>query len=114
MSESFEGFRFRISRCRHMNSGLMTLNRARLKIAYFINHYPKVSHSFIRREILALERQGFEVQRIAIHGWADPLPDEEDQRELAQTRYVLRHGAWALLLPTLRALVTSPARFFAA
>jgi colanic acid/amylovoran biosynthesis glycosyltransferase len=85
-----------------------------LKIAYFINHYPKVSHSFIRREILALERQGFEIQRIAIHGWADPLPDEEDQRELAQTRYVLRHGAWALLLPTLRALVTSPARFFAA
>ena len=52
-----------------------------LKIAYFINHYPKVSHSFIRREILALERRGFRVQRIALHGWNDELPDREDRRE---------------------------------
>ena len=29
-----------------------------MNIAYFINQYPKVSHTFIRREILALERQG--------------------------------------------------------
>ena len=29
------------------------------RIAYLVNQYPKVSHSFIRREILALERQGF-------------------------------------------------------
>lgn len=85
-----------------------------MKIAYFVNHYPKVSHSFIRREILALERQGFEIQRIAIHGWTGPLPDQEDQRERAQTRYVLRHGVWALLPYTLAALLRSPARFFAA
>ena len=39
-----------------------------MHIAYFINQYPKVSHSFIRREILALERQGVEVQRIALRG----------------------------------------------
>ena len=38
-------------------------------IAYLINQYPKVSHSFIRREILALERQGIEVQRWASRGW---------------------------------------------
>jgi len=37
-----------------------------VKLAYFVNQYPKVSHSFIRREILALERQGFEVLRIAL------------------------------------------------
>jgi colanic acid/amylovoran biosynthesis glycosyltransferase len=85
-----------------------------LKIAYFVNHYPKVSHSFIRREILALERQGFEIQRIAIHGWTGPLPDLEDRREQELTRYVLRHGPWALLLPTLGTLVRSPRRFFAA
>ena len=28
-----------------------------LRVAYLTNQYPKVSHSFIRREILALERQ---------------------------------------------------------
>ena len=85
-----------------------------LKIAYFINHYPKVSHSFIRREILALERQGFVVQRIALRGWDGPLPDQEDCDERERTLYVLRRGAWALLAPTLRALLRSPARFFAA
>jgi glycosyltransferase involved in cell wall biosynthesis len=85
-----------------------------LKIAYFINHYPKVSHSFIRREILALERQGFAVQRIALRGWDGTLPDEEDLEERERTHYVLRHGAWALLLPTLRVLLCSPTRFFAA
>jgi colanic acid/amylovoran biosynthesis glycosyltransferase len=85
-----------------------------LKITYFVNHYPKVSHSFIRREILALERQGFEVQRIALHGWDGPLPDAEDQRERERTRYVLRHGVWALLLPTLVVLLRSPIRLFAA
>jgi glycosyltransferase involved in cell wall biosynthesis len=85
-----------------------------LKIAYFINHYPKVSHSFIRREILALERQGFEVQRIALRGWDDPLPDVEDQRERERTRYVLRNGAWPLLLPTFRILFRAPLRFFKA
>jgi colanic acid/amylovoran biosynthesis glycosyltransferase len=85
-----------------------------LKIAYFINHYPKVSHSFIRREILALERDGFEVQRIAVHGWKDPLPDLEDQRERDRTRYVLRGGALRLVVPTFRVMLQSPRRFFAA
>ncbi len=85
-----------------------------MKIAYLVNHYPKVSHSFIRREILALERQGFEIQRIAVHGWDDPLPDLEDQRERDKTRYILRHGLLPLLLPTLWTLLTSPRRFFSA
>ena len=82
-----------------------------LKLAYFVNQYPKVSHSFIRREILALERQGFEVLRIALWGWDDPLPDPADQRERDQTRYVLRHGALGLLPSVLGAFVRSPVRF---
>ena len=85
-----------------------------LKIAYFINHYPKVSHSFIRREILALERRGFCVQRIALHGWNDELPDTEDRREREQTHYVLRRGALSLLWPTLRTLFRAPLRFVTA
>ena len=31
---------------------------ADMRVAYLINQYPKVSHTFIRREILALERHG--------------------------------------------------------
>ena len=54
---------------------------SKFNIAYFINQYPKVSHSFIRREILALERQGFSVERIALRGWDGDLVDVEDLRE---------------------------------
>jgi len=83
-----------------------------LKIAYFLNHYPAVSHSFIRREILAIERQDFEVQRIALRGWNAPLVDLEDQQERQRTRYVLREGVLALIVPTLRAALWRPRRFF--
>ena len=85
-----------------------------MKIAYLVNQYPKVSHSFIRREILALERQGFEILRVALRGWDGALPDEEDRRERGRTRYVLRQGVAALLLPLLASLVRSPTRFFSA
>ena len=83
-----------------------------MKIAYLINAYPKVSHSFIRREIHALERQGLEVRRIALRGWDGPLPDAEDHRERERTAYVLRGGARSLLLPVLRTLLQSPLRLF--
>jgi colanic acid/amylovoran biosynthesis glycosyltransferase len=85
-----------------------------LRVAYLVNIYPKVSHSFIRREILALERSGVEVQRLAIQGWDEKLSDSEDVAERARTQYVLRNGALALLFPTLRTLLAQPARFFAA
>ena len=85
-----------------------------LQLAYFVNQYPKVSHSFIRREILALERQGFQVLRIALRGWDGPLPDEEDRRERQRTRYVLRRGVLGLLAPLLLMLVRRPARLLAA
>ena len=85
-----------------------------MRIAYFINQYPKVSHSFIRREILALERNGFEVQRIALRGWDDGLVDEEDLRERERTRYVLQDGLKGLVVPVLQALLNRPSRFFAA
>lgn len=84
------------------------------RIAYVINQYPKVSHTFIRREILALERQGFDILRIALRGWEAELADPEDERERTHTHYVLQGGAFALLWAMLRTLLTRPARFFSA
>ena len=83
-----------------------------MRIAYFINQYPKVSHSFIRREILALERQGFEVQRVALRGWDAELVDAEDVSERDKTRYVLQDGVKGLLAPALQVLRAQPRRFF--
>ncbi|MFD0858028.1 glycosyltransferase family 4 protein [Roseovarius aquimarinus] len=68
-----------------------------MKIAYILNTYPQPSHSFIRREIRALERQGFEIDRIAMRAADVPLIDAGDREEAARTHYVLRAGALRLL-----------------
>jgi glycosyltransferase involved in cell wall biosynthesis len=84
------------------------------RIAYVINQYPKISHTFIRREILALEHQGFDILRIALQGWDAELADEEDRRERLKTRYVLQQGVFPLLWAVLRMMLTAPIRFFSA
>jgi colanic acid/amylovoran biosynthesis glycosyltransferase len=85
-----------------------------MRIAYFINQYPKVSHSFIRREILALERQGIVIQRIALRGWDGELQDAEDVSERDKTRYVLQDGIKGLLVPLLQVLHARPRQFLSA
>jgi glycosyltransferase involved in cell wall biosynthesis len=79
-----------------------------MRIAYLINEYPAVSHSFIRREILALERLGFDVMRIALRGWNSVLADAGDLREREHTRYVLLQGPFALSIAVVRMLLTRP------
>ena len=85
-----------------------------MKVAYLISEYPKVSHSFIRREIAALERQGVEVLRFAIRGPSDGSPDAADIEELELTRYVLGSGLVALVAHVLRAFLRRPAAFASA
>jgi colanic acid/amylovoran biosynthesis glycosyltransferase len=85
-----------------------------MRIAYFINQYPKVSHSFIRREIRALEELGLTVQRIALRGWDGELVDEDDVREREQTQFVLQEGIFNILLSVIKTIALSPCRFFSA
>ncbi|BBH45962.1 glycosyltransferase [Pseudomonas sp. KU43P] len=85
-----------------------------MRIAYFINQYPKVSHSFIRREILALERQGVVIQRIALRGWDGELQDGEDLAERDKTQYVLQGGIKGLLKPLWQVLRAEPKGFCSA
>ncbi len=86
-----------------------TSDRA-VRIAYLINQYPAISHSFIRREILALEKLGFEVTRISLSGWDRELADEEDWVERERTRYVQRARTVTLLLSMARMLLKRPVR----
>jgi colanic acid/amylovoran biosynthesis glycosyltransferase len=85
-----------------------------MRIAYLINQYPKISHSFIRREIQALERQGVSVMRIAVRGWNDALVDNDDAQERERTRYVLQGGGLGLIVAFLRLLLVRPVRLFQA
>jgi glycosyltransferase involved in cell wall biosynthesis len=81
------------------------------RISYLINQYPMVSHSFVRREIHALERLGYEVQRISVRGWDAELVDEEDIKERERTRFLLEQGALPLVTAMLRVLASRPVRF---
>lgn len=83
-----------------------------MNISYLINQYPKVSHSFIRREILALERQGFAVQRIAQRGWLDTLVDPQDLSEREKTQYIVQQGMVSLVMSALKAMFAAPSTFF--
>ena len=85
-----------------------------LRIAYLVNQYPMVSHSFVRREIRALERIGIEVLRISIRGWSEAVVDPEDREERERTRYVLRGGLLPLVAAIMRQGLRSPARLASA
>lgn len=69
-----------------------------MRIGYLVNTYPRPSHSFIRREIAALERRGFDIHRMAMRGDAQALSDPADLAEHARTERVLDAGAKRLLL----------------
>jgi glycosyltransferase involved in cell wall biosynthesis len=62
-----------------------------VKIATLVNCYPKASHSFIRREIRALEELGIEVLRVSVRPPAPDLVDPRDRAEAARTHVLLRH-----------------------
>lgn len=85
-----------------------------MSVVYVLNTYPAPSHSFIRREIAALERRGLTVHRIAMRPHDGPLADPRDQAEAARTEHVLAAGLPALLGSLLACLVQAPGAVLAA
>ncbi|HYE20332.1 MAG TPA: glycosyltransferase [Tepidisphaeraceae bacterium] len=82
-----------------------------MHIAYLINQYPQTSQSFIRREIAALEAQGFTVDRYTIRTWDQQVVDPGDVAEKAKARVILGVGALGLLWALVRIALTRPLRF---
>ncbi len=81
-----------------------------MKIAYLINQYPKVSHSFIRREILGLESHGVNITRVTIRK-IDDIVDEKDKREQEQTICILDFSIVKILWAFIKVFFTNPFRF---
>ena len=81
-----------------------------MKIAYLVNQYPAPTHTFIRREILGLEKLGLDVLRLTIrsHPGGDSLPDPEDRDELKKTIAVLDQGFFLISIHLLIVAVTRP------
>jgi len=60
-----------------------------MRLAYFTNQYPALSHTFIRREIRAMEVLGVSVFRFALRQGAN-LVDNDDNAEASKTRLILK------------------------
>jgi glycosyltransferase involved in cell wall biosynthesis len=68
-----------------------------MRVAYLVNQYPHVSHTFIRREIAALEAAGVEVERFSVRPSAEELVDPADRNERLRTQVLLDAGFAGLL-----------------
>src|SRR5437879_5455340 len=77
-------------------------------VAYLINQYPQTSHSFIRREIAALEARGLRVLRYSLRAAPNNLVEPADLAERDKTRVVLKEGALKLLLTLIRSFFSRP------
>jgi glycosyltransferase involved in cell wall biosynthesis len=82
-----------------------------MKVAYLVNQYPAVSHTFIRREIAALEAKGMQIERFSIRRTEHGLVDPDDIAEASRTTVLLDAGLFTLLARTLWLLVRHPLRF---
>lgn len=82
-----------------------------MKVAYLVNQYPKVSHTFIRREIQALEARGVSVERYSVRPSPDRLVDPDDAAEERRTRTVLQLRPQEVIRQVLATLAKNPGRF---
>lgn len=84
----------------------------RKHIAYFTNQYPAVSHTFIRREIQALERLGWQVDRFAIRVHPGGVVDGADLAEVGLTKFIAKVPKIELLSILLKQILLNAKRFF--
>ncbi|MFT5732080.1 MAG: colanic acid/amylovoran biosynthesis glycosyltransferase [Planctomycetota bacterium] len=84
-----------------------------MRIAYLTTDYPKVSHTFIRRELLALESRGHEIQRLSIRR-GQTFVDGADFEEAKRTFYCLQQSPIRMLVAFGCAAFLSPFRFLRA
>src|SRR5688572_26469163 len=83
------------------------------RVAYLANQYPAVSHTFIRREIAAVERSGeIEVLRYSMGHSTDGFVDAADRAEAARTRVVMDAGVGGSAIAILATAFSAPHRFF--
>lgn len=82
------------------------------RIAYLVNRYPAATHTFIRREIDALEATGTPVRRYALRIDESTASDPVWREEAAKVRSVTALGPARLTMATMRQLLADPSRFF--
>ncbi len=85
-----------------------------MSVAVLVSQYPAPSHTFIRREVMALRKRGLQVDTFSVRRPRDEeLRDPIDRASCSETWYVLPCGIGALAGAHLRQLTRHPGRWFA-
>ena len=86
-----------------------------LRIAYMTGEYPRVTDTFIQREVAALRARGVHVQTFSVR---KPAKNEnvgpEQQAEAQNTSYLQPICPWDLVKSHFKLLAASPSRYFSA
>ncbi len=82
------------------------------RVAYLTNVYPKVSHSFIREEIQAMERAGLRILRLTVRKPSTPLLDAVERAEAKQTTALLDAGVATFARAVAARAIKQPSAFF--
>ena len=81
-----------------------------MQIGYLVNQYPGISHSFVRREIQALERLGAPIRRYAIRPPKQSVVAPEDEAEGSVTRHIVTAGIGEIVRSTVSSVLRTPLR----
>lgn len=85
-----------------------------MRIAYLVNQYPKISHTFVRREIAALLAEGIQIFRYSIRSSPETLVDPRDQAEALETQVLLGDAKMRVLTALVATALARPLRFYCA
>jgi glycosyltransferase involved in cell wall biosynthesis len=85
-----------------------------MNIAYLMNTYPITSTTFVRNEILALEKRGIKITRYAIRTWSENLVEPADIQEKRATKYILSNNVLGLVTAVITEMIANPKGFFKA
>ncbi|HEY5794154.1 MAG TPA: glycosyltransferase family 4 protein [Bosea sp. (in: a-proteobacteria)] len=80
-----------------------------MKVAYVVSRYPSPSHTFIEREIRALERLGIEILRFSVRRpQRHEIVDETAREEYGKTRWLVPPAPFQFAAAVLWACLTRP------
>lgn len=85
-------------------------------IAYVVSQYPKLSESFVLREVRSLKARGFRLNVASINGLERPLDQmtAEEREETVDTYYVKPDGVKGALKAHAKTLKENPGAYFSA
>jgi glycosyltransferase involved in cell wall biosynthesis len=95
-------------------TGVQTASHVeKVKLAYLLSCYPKLSEAFISREVRGLRQRGFDIHVASVNDpdLSEDKLTQEDREEAGGTYYIKRHGVRGALTAHVRTALTRPVRY---